>query len=66
MWFVADKSPIIYIDLYGEITIQFIFQRGAFTQQDTLSTFAYAKELAIKAIRNLSIVLIKGTTSLRL
>ena len=39
-----------FIDLYGEITIQFIFQRGAFTQQDTLSTFAYAKDLSISFV----------------
>ena len=39
-----------FIDLYGEITMQFIFQRGAFTQQDTLSTFAYAKDLSISFV----------------
>ena len=41
---------VYLVDLYGEITIQFIFQRGAFTQQDTLSTFAYAKDLSISFV----------------
>lgn len=41
---------VYLVDLYGEITIQFIFQRGAFTQQDTLSTFEYAKDLSISFV----------------
>jgi hypothetical protein len=37
---------VFVINAYGFEIIQFIFQRGAFTLDDTLSTVAYAKELS--------------------
>ena len=37
---------VFIIDIYGFEIIQFIFQRGAFTVDDSFSTFAYAKDLS--------------------
>ena len=37
---------VFVINTYGFNIIQFIFQRGAFTLEDTFSTFAYAKDLS--------------------
>jgi len=37
---------VFVIDIYGFEIIQFIFQRGAFTIDDSLLTFAYAKDLS--------------------
>ena len=37
---------VFVINTYGFNIIQFIFQRGAFTLQDTFATFAYAKDLS--------------------
>ena len=37
---------VFVINTYGFNIIQFIFQRGAFTLEDTFATFAYAKDLS--------------------
>ncbi len=41
---------VYFIDVFGFETIQLIFQRGAFTLEDTISTTAYAKDLSISFI----------------
>ena len=37
---------VLAINVYGFDIIQFIFQRGAFTLDDTIATVAYAKDLS--------------------
>jgi len=37
---------VFVVNTYGFNIIQFIFQRGAFTLEDTFATFAYAKDLS--------------------
>ncbi len=43
-------SLVYLIDIYGFVAIQFVFQRGAFTLQDTVNTVAYAKDLSVSFI----------------
>ena len=38
---------VFLINFYGHDIIQFIFQRGAFTLDDTIETFSYAKDLSL-------------------
>ena len=37
---------VFVVNVYGFDIIQFIFQRGAFTLDDTIATLAYAKDLS--------------------
>ena len=41
---------VYFIDIYGEITIRLIFERGVFNSNDTLATFQYAKDLSISFV----------------
>tara|TARA_X000000368_G_C23028262_1_gene711274 strand:+ start:154 stop:1377 length:1224 start_codon:yes stop_codon:yes gene_type:complete len=41
---------VFVVNVYGFGIIQFIFERGAFTELDTLATFSYAKDLSISFI----------------
>ena len=41
---------VFVIDIYGFNIIQFIFQRGAFTSQDTQQTYLYAKDLSFSFV----------------
>ena len=48
--FSLGLGLVFIIDVYGFEIIQFIFQRGAFTINDSFSTFAYAKDLSYSFI----------------
>jgi peptidoglycan biosynthesis protein MviN/MurJ (putative lipid II flippase) len=41
---------VFVINVYGFDIIQFVFERGAFTESDTLATFFYVKDLSISFI----------------
>lgn len=41
---------VFVIDIYGLHIIQFIFQRGAFTLNDSIATFSYVKDLSISFV----------------
>jgi len=41
---------VFIINIYGFEVIQFIFQRGVFTLDDTYATFSYAKDLCISFV----------------
>ena len=41
---------VFVVNVYGFSIIQFIFERGVFTELDTLATFSYAKDLSISFI----------------
>ena len=43
-------SLVFLIDSYGFYIIQFIFQRGAFTVDDTYKTLSYAKDLSFSFV----------------
>lgn len=47
---VLGLSLVFIINLYGFYIIQFIFQRGAFTVDDTYKTFLYAKDLSFSFV----------------
>jgi len=44
--FILGLGLVFIINSYGFDIIQFIFQRGAFTLEDTIATVAYAKDLS--------------------
>tara|TARA_B100001250_G_C19775600_1_gene779387 strand:- start:543 stop:1814 length:1272 start_codon:yes stop_codon:yes gene_type:complete len=44
--FLLGLGLVFVINLYGFDIIQFIFERGAFTLEDTIATVAYAKDLS--------------------
>ena len=41
---------VLIIDFYGYDIIQFIFQRGAFSLDDTIETYSYAKDLSFSFV----------------
>ena len=43
---ILGLGLVFVVNTYGFEIIQFIFQRGAFTLEDTLATLAYAKDLS--------------------
>ena len=47
---ILGLSLVYIIHNFGMQIIQFIFQRGAFSFEDTVNTFAYAKDLSISFI----------------
>ena len=48
--FVLGIFLVFVINVYGFDIIQFIFQRGAFSLDDTIATLAYAKDLSYSFI----------------
>ena len=47
---VSGLGLVFVIDTFGFVIFQFIFERGAFTLNDTIATVAYAKDLSYSFI----------------
>jgi hypothetical protein len=47
---VSGLGLVFVIDEFGFVIFQFIFERGAFTLNDTIATVAYAKDLSYSFI----------------
>ena len=47
---VSGLGLVFVIDAFGFVIFQFIFERGAFTLNDTIATVAYAKDLSYSFI----------------